>query len=136
MQLHGAGDTAGFFRAVQRSALMRVLAVAQHIGAFPDASGESREGGRRVLLSEPGGNGQVIARGVLEGRGCQSAAFGEGEALPRGCGNDFVIAGWVDHYRNGGVVLGGGAHHREIGRASCRERVAVWAEDGDAWHTA
>src|SRR5690625_2705967 len=110
VQLDRAGYSTGFGFSIQRRALMRVFAIAQHVGALPNPSGERREGDGdglvsggvlnfigRNLLAEPGGYRQVIASGVFKSGSSQRAAFSEGEAFTLGGSDDVLVASRIDH---------------------------------------
>ena len=73
----------GLNAAVERRALVRVLAVAQHVGALPARPDPGREAGvlvGREHAAHPGGDGDVVGRGVPERRGGQPLPLGQGEA--------------------------------------------------------
>ena len=80
VQLLGVREP-GLEAPVERGALVRVLAVAQHVGALPAGADPRRED--RLLVgredaAHPGGDRDVVARGVPEGVGRPAAAARRG----------------------------------------------------------
>ena len=82
--------------AVERRALVRVLAVAQQLAARPARADPRREAGRLVVGREnaahPRGDGDVVARGVPERLERKSAALGERRAAVRERVDDVAVA--------------------------------------------
>ena len=118
VDLVGLGDACrGCLVHIERGLLVRVLAVAKHLGAF---QGEAGVGGPvddavAVLVEElaggPGGHSGVVGGGVRE-RLCGEAAAGLEVETALGGGADHVaVERRVHHNGDGGVVLSGGAHH-------------------------
>src|SRR5699024_9564877 len=117
VQLLGAGEPSGPVPVpVQGSLLVRVLAVAQHLGAVPGSTDPAGEAGTVVVwghhVADPGGHVHVVGGGVPERLGGQGLALGQGEPAGLHCGGDLVIAAGTDHHGHAGVVLRRGAHHR------------------------
>ena len=100
---------------VERGPLVRVLAVAQHVGPVPARAHPGREaavvvGGQDV--AHPRGDGDVVARGVPEGGRGQPLPLGQGEAAGADGGEHLGVPGRVDDDGDRRVVLRRGAHHR------------------------
>ncbi|MGC0428171.1 hypothetical protein RKD32_004526 [Streptomyces sp. SAI-195] len=114
MQLLGLREATALGGGVERGGLVRVLAVAQGVGALVGGAEEVGEPGLvdgGVLGGEPGGDGDVVRGGVLEGLGGQALAGGEVEAAVLDRGEHVGVPGRAGDDRDGGVVLGGGTHH-------------------------
>ncbi len=103
---------------VQCGLLVRVFAVAEHLGAF---QGQAGVGGPvdhavAVLVAElaggPGGHGGVVGRGVRERLGGEPAPGLQVKAARGGRLHHGTVGRRVHHDGDGGVVLRGGAHHR------------------------
>ena len=128
MELLGAGQAGAI--GVQRRSLVRVLAVAQHVGTLvggTDPLGELRDG----LLAHPGSYSHVIRSRVTESIHSQVGALGAGEAPGIGSCHDVLVAIRVHHNGHRRVVLRGGAHH---GRAADVDLLHAGIEVGSGGH--
>ena len=100
-------------RAIERRALVRVLAIAQRLDQL---AAEGAVVGRAVVqrVGEPVGDRRVIGGGARIGLGGELLAQRErGHAGVLGeLGEHGGVVGGLDHDRDVGVVLGGGADHR------------------------
>src|SRR6185312_7854564 len=102
---------------VQGGALVRVLAVAEHVGAPPQGGGRPGPAGfarrliGRVGGREPGRHRDVVGGGVRERLGRQRAALVQGEAARGQRGQHVGVPGGVGDDRDRAVVLGGGPDH-------------------------
>ena len=107
-------------RDVQRRPLMRVLAVAQHLGPLPRAGHPARETARlpvhlvvgRDDVAEPAGHGDVVGRGVPERRRRQRAPGVDVETARLDGRQHVAVAGRIDDDGDRAVVLRRRAHHR------------------------
>jgi len=120
VQLLGLGEP---WRAVparvQRRALVRVLAVAQHVRAVPrgahpgrEAGGDARDVVRRGQhVPHPGRDVDVVRGGVDERSGGQRPPLGEGEASGRDGVDHLAVARRMDDDGDARVVLRRGADH-------------------------
>src|SRR5699024_8444988 len=83
VQLLGAGEPGRPVPAVQGGLLVRVLPVAQHLGALPGDARPGREAGAVVVggedVAHPGGHGHVVGGSVPERLSGQGLALVEGE---------------------------------------------------------
>ena len=133
VQLLGVREP-GAEAAVERGALVRVLAVAQHVGALPARAHPGRED--RVLVgrehaAHPGGDGDVVGRGVPERRGRQLLPLGEGEAAGAHGGEHVGVAGRVDDDGDRRVVLRRGPHHRRAADVDLLDALVGAGAGGD-----
>ena len=127
LHLPRGGDAGAHVRrTIERRALVRVLAVAQRLGE-PAAEGAERR--RRIveLLGEPVGDRRVIARGAGIGLGGELLAQRQRRrAAVRGkLGEQRGVVLGLDHHRDIGVVLGGGADHRRPADVDVLDAVVV-----------
>ena len=101
---------------VQRSLLMRVLAVAQmaerrHVPANHSGNAEAGCSGASVDSIQLG-DCDVVLRGVPKCQGRQLFSLGKGESAAAHRGEHTVIAERVGHHRHAGMVLRRRPHHR------------------------
>ena len=124
------GDEAG----VERRGLVRVLAVAQHVGALPARPHPGGEDG--VLLgrehaAHPRRDGDVVGRRVPESRGRQLLPLGQREAALAHGGQHLVVAGRVDDDGDRRVVLRRGTDHRRAADVDLLDALVGAGAGGD-----
>src|SRR5699024_7473039 len=135
VQLLGAGEPGGPVPVpVQGSLLVRVLAVAQHLGAVPGGTDPSGEAGAVVgghHVADPGGHVHVVGGGVPERLSGQGLALVEGEPAGAHRVSHLVIAAGTDHHGHARVVLRRGAHHRRPADVDLLDALVLAGAGGD-----
>ena len=101
---------------VQRSVLVRVLAVAKNSAAVPGSTDPGREQ-RTVFVSgdrarHPARNSDVVRRSVLERLRRKHSALTQGESATGNGSQDVGVTSRIDHDGNRRMVLGCSTHHR------------------------
>ncbi len=113
-------------RAIERGALVRVLAIAQRLG---EASAEGAEVGRGIVEHgrEPVGDRRVIGRGASISLGGEAFPQRQRRRAAMSCklGGDGRIVGGLDDDRDVGMVLRRGADHRRAADVDVLDAVVI-----------
>ncbi len=127
LHLPRGGDAEALLgRAIERRALVRVLAVAQRLGELA-AERAKRRRGIVERLREPVGDRGVVRGGAGVGLGGELLAQRQrGRAAVLGeLGEHGGVVVGLDHHRDVGVVLGGGADHRRAADVDVLDAIVV-----------
>ena len=137
VQLLGTSETrAGEVGCVERRALMRVLAVPQHLPALPRLPQPGREplaiGVRGHDIAHPRCNGDVVRSRVSEGLGGKALPLREREPALCQCVDHVAVVGRRNDYGHVGVVLGRGAHHGGAADVDLLDALLLRCTGGDS----